>query len=240
VIALCAASPLAAIEAPPSLDDVIARHLAARGGLERIKAVRTMRMKGKMTVGPGIEVPIVFELKRPASVRLDITFQGSTSTQAYDGTTGWATNPKSDRADPQPMSPRELEDMEEQADMDGPLVDTGAKGHTVELVGQEKLEGRDVYKLKVTLKTGAVRLVYIDALTYLERKTEARRTVDGVESDTETVSSQYDPVRGLVLPHRVQLGMKGEPPTQTIVFETIELDVPLDDARFRRPTARKH
>lgn len=197
-------------------------------------------MKGKMTVGPGIEVPIVFELKRPKSVRLDITFQGTTGTQAYDGTSGWATNPGSGRADPQPMSPRELEDMEEQGDMDGPLVDTKAKGHTVELVGQEVVDGREAYKLKVTLKTGAIRLVYIDALSYLESKTEARKNVGGALADTETVSSQYEDVGGLVLPHKVQLGIKGEVPTQTIVFDTIELNVPLDDSRFRRPIARKH
>ena len=47
-------------------------------------------------------------------------------------------------------------------------MDYKAKGHTVELVGKEKVEGTDAYKLKVTLKNGDVRYIYLDAETYLE------------------------------------------------------------------------
>src|SRR4029077_16438646 len=136
---------------------------------------------GKMTLGPGIEAPVTLELKKPSSVRLEITFQGNTGVQAYDGKTGWGISPMAAKKDPEPMSADDLKDMDEQADMDGPLVDYKAKGHTVVLMGKEKVEGSDAYKLKLTLKTGDIRTIYIDVDSYLELKTEAKRTVRGSE-----------------------------------------------------------
>ena len=119
---LLAGAALAAPAAAQTVDEVIAKHVEARGGLDKIKAVQSMRMTGKMTVGPGIEAPISLEMKRPASVRLDITFQGNMGTQAYDGKTGWGISPMSAKKDPEPMSAEDIKDMEEQGDMDGPPV----------------------------------------------------------------------------------------------------------------------
>lgn len=236
---LLAGAALAAPAAAQTVDEVIAKHLEARGGLDKIKAVQSMKMTGKMTVGPGIEAPLSLEMKRPASVRLDITFQGNIGTQAYDGKTGWGISPMSAKKDPEPMSAEDIKDMEEQGDMDGPLVDTKAKGHTVALMGKEKVEGSDAYKLKVTLKTGDIRYVYIDADSYLELKTEARRTVRGSEVETESVSSDYKEVGGLILPYTIQQGAKGQPQKQTITVDKIELNLPIDDARFKMPEAKK-
>ena len=236
---LLAGATLATPTAAQTVDEVIAKHLEARGGLDKIRAVQSMKMTGKMTVGPGIEAPITLEMKRPASVRLDITFQGNTGTQAYDGKTGWGISPMAAKKDPEPMSAEDIKDMEEQADMDGPLVDTKTKGHTVELMGKEKVEGSDVYKLKLTLKTGDIRYIYIDADSHLELKTEAKRTVRGSEMETESVSSDYKEVGGLILPYTIQQGAKGQPQKQTITVDKIELNLPIDDARFKMPEAKK-
>lgn len=236
---LLAGSALAAPASSQTVDEVIARHLQARGGLEKIKAVRSMRMTGTMTAGPGLEVPVTLEQKRPASVRLDITFEGRTGSQAYDGQTGWSKSPMVAGAVAEPMSAEDLSQMEEQADLDGPLVDTRAKGHTVALVGKTRAEGSDAYRLKLTLKTGETRYVSIDAQSYLERKTEAKRVIQGREVDMEIVSGDYREVGGLILPFAVTQGAKDQPQKQTITFATIELNVPLDDARFKMPAPTK-
>lgn len=149
---------LAALVAVPAsaqtLDEVLAKHYKARGGLDKIKAVQTIRMTGTMTVGPGVEAPIVLVQKRPNMFRLELTIQGLTVVQAYDGKVGWQINPLTGRKDPEPLPEDAMKQVEEQADIDGPLVDYKAKGHTVELMGKEKVEGSDAYKLKVTLKNG--------------------------------------------------------------------------------------
>ncbi|HET8645288.1 MAG TPA: outer membrane lipoprotein-sorting protein, partial [Vicinamibacteria bacterium] len=89
-----AASPAAApAAAHPDLDEIISRHVAARGGMDKLKGVQTVRMSGRMTMGPGIEAPVSVEVKRPRQMRMEMQFQGMTAIQAYDGTSGWMIMP---------------------------------------------------------------------------------------------------------------------------------------------------
>jgi outer membrane lipoprotein-sorting protein len=220
-----------------TVDEVIAKNIEAKGGLEKIKSVQTLRMIGKMTMGPGIEAPATIEFKRPNKVRMEITVQGNVGTQAYDGKNGWSISPFSGKKEPEPMSAEDLKDVEEQSDMDGPLVDYKAKGHTVELLGKEKVEGSDAYKLKVTLKNGDVRYIYLDADAYLEIRAESKRTIRGSEVEVETTIGDYKEVDGLLFPHSFQSGAKGRPEKQNIVVEKIEINPEIEDGRFEMPAA---
>ncbi len=238
VLGLAASLALAGPLPAQTADDIVAKNIKARGGLEKLKAVKTMRMTGHMTVGPGTEAPMVIEMKRPDKVRLDITVQGMTLTQAYDGKAGWQVNPFGGSKNAEPMSAEELKEAAEQADMDGPLVDWKAKGHKVELVGKEKVEGTDVYKLKVTLKDGNVHYLFLDVDSYLDIKGEAKRSVRGTEVETEQTIGDYKDVGGLLIPHSFEGGAKGKPEKQKITVEKIELDVPIEDARFSMPAKK--
>lgn len=229
---------LAAPAASQTVDEIIAKNIEALGGIEKIRAVKTIRMTGKMTVGPGIEAPVVMELKRPNAMRMDITVQGMVGSQAYDGTKGWSLMPFAGSKVPQEMAADEMKLAQEQAEMDGPLVDYKAKGNTVELLGKEKVEGSDAYKLKVTLKNGVVRTMSIDAEHFLQIKEEAKRTIRGTEVDSETIVGDYKEVGGMMFPHAIDSGQKGNPQRQKLVIEKIELNVPIDDARFKMPEVK--
>lgn len=222
-----------------TVDELIAKNVEARGGLDKMKSVQTMRMTGKMTMGPGMEAPVTLELKRPNSVRMEFTFQGMTGVQAWDGKSGWAISPFGGKTDPEPLSPEDAKEAEEQADMDGPLVDYKSKGHAVELVGKEKVEGSDAYKLKVTLKNGTVNYSYLDADSYLTIKEESKRTVRGSEVEVESTIGDYKEVGGLLIPHSIQNGAKGRPEKQNIIVDKIELNPALDDSRFTMPAPAK-
>jgi outer membrane lipoprotein-sorting protein len=222
-----------------TVDELIAKNLQAKGGLQKLKAVQTARMSGMMTVGPGLEAPFVIEFKRPNQMRVDFTMQGMTGTQAYDGKSGWMLMPFGGRKDPEPMPPEALKQSEEQADIDGPLVDYQAKGHKVELVGKERTEGSDAYKLKVTLKNGDIRYIYLDADQYLEIKVEGKTTVRGTEIENTTSIGDYKEVGGLMFPHAMETVQKGSTQGQKLTVEKIELNVPIDDARFKMPEVKK-
>ena len=233
---------LAALVAMPAAaqtaDDIIAKNNDAKGGLAKQKAVQSLRMTGRATVGPGIEAPIVLELKRPKSLRIDIAIQGMTITQAYDGTVGWMLNPLSGRTDPETVPPEAVRVMEEQADMDGPLIDYQSKGHTVELLGKEKVEGADCYKLKVTLKNGDARVLFIDAESYLDVKVESRTVIRGTEQSSDTLLGDWKEVGGILMPHSIDSGQPGAPARQKMTIDKIELNVPLEDARFAMPAKK--
>jgi outer membrane lipoprotein-sorting protein len=225
--------------AAQSVDDIIARNTDAKGGLGKLRAVQSTRAIGKVTLGPGMEAPITLEQKRPGSVRIDVVVQGLTIIQAYDGKVGWMLNPMSGRKDPEPMPAGMLKSMEEQAVMDGPLIDYKAKGHTVELLGKENAEGADCYKVKVTLKNGDTRTYFIDTENFLEVKIEGKTTVRGTETEGDTIVGDWKEVEGMMMPFAVDAGQKGAPVRQKITLEKIEVNVALDDARFKMPEVKK-
>jgi outer membrane lipoprotein-sorting protein len=233
---------LAALVAVPAsaqtLDEVLAKNYKALGGLDKIKAVQTIRMTGTMTVGPGMEAPFILEQKRPNLARMEFTIQGMTGVQAYDGKVGWQLMPFQGRKDPEPLPEDAMRQMEEQSDFDGPLMDYKAKGNTVELVGKDKVEGSDVYKLKVTLKNGDLLYIYLDADQYLEVRTESKTSVRGTDVEGESTIGDYKEVGGLMFPHAMEQGQKDNPQKMKMTINKIELNVPIDDARFKMPVVK--
>ncbi len=228
---------MAAAGEPMTLERVLARYYQARGGLERLHAVRTARIEGTMTMGQGMEAPFTWYWKRPDKLRVEFTIQGQTGIQAFDGETGWMYLPFMGKTEPEKLPDEMVKQLAAQADFEGPLVDWKEKGHTVELVGREKLEGTDAYKLRLVRGGGDVSYIYLDAEYYLEIKEEGRRTVRGQEIEYETVSGDYKEVGGLMIPHSIETAVRGMPQRQTVTFTRVELDVPIDDSLFAMPQA---
>jgi hypothetical protein len=237
---LLSASLLALAGTAPAqtVDEIVAKHHEAIGGAAKIKALKSVRMTGKLGFGPGIEAPAVMEFK-DGKFRLDATIQGMTLSQAYDGKEGWQVIPFQGNKNAERMSPDETKDAQEQADFHGPLIDTKAKGHSVELAGEDKVEGADAYKLKITLKNGDIRYAFIDKESFLSVKSEAKRKIRGTEVETESFEGDYKEVGGLLFPHAFESGPKGAPSAQRqkITIEKIELNAPIEDARFVMPVA---
>ena len=224
------------VSAQESLDEILAQHYEARGGLEALKGVESLRMNGNMTMGP-MEMPITIEMKRPQQVRMEFTMQGMTGVQAYDGETAWAIMPFMGKTDPEPMPEDQAKDLEEMADIDGELVDYAKKGHKLSLVGKEDLDGTEVYHLKLEKKNGDVADVYLDAEYYLEveRKTKAER--QGAEIVMTSTVGDYKEVDGLMLPHSIANAAEGAPGSMNITIESYEVNPDVDSGRFTMPAA---
>jgi outer membrane lipoprotein-sorting protein len=218
-----------------TLDEVLAKYYEARGGLDKLTAVKTAKITGTMTMGPGIEAPFTWYWERPNKLRVEFVVQGQTGIQAYDGTTGWMYLPFMGKTEPEKMADEQLKEMEDQADFEGPLVNWKAKGNQVELVGKESIEGTDAYQLKVTRKSGDVDNVYLDADYYLEIKDEGKRTIRGQEVEFESSIGDYKEIGGLMIPFSISTKAKGSAESQTVTFKTVELDVPVDESIFAMP-----
>lgn len=218
-----------------TVDEIIAKNIQARGGMDKLKSVKSIRTTATMTMGPGMEAPAVMVQKRPEMARLEFTIQGLTGIQAYDSQKAWQVMPFMGKKDPELMSADETKEIEEMADIDGPMVDYKAKGHKVELLGKEKVEGTDAYKLKITLKNGDVQTEYIDADSFLVIKEETTRTVRGTERSFEAAIGDYKEVDGIVFPFAIENNLKGSDQKQKITVSKIELNVPADDSMFKMP-----
>jgi outer membrane lipoprotein-sorting protein len=234
--ALLSLAAVAAIAAPPpSADDVVAKSVEARGGLQKLHAVQSLRMTGSMSMG-AMEMPLVLEWKRPSFYRAEFTLQGKTAVQAYDGQQAWVIPPVDERR-PQALPPEAAKQMAQQADVEGALIDYKAKGHKVELVGREKRDGTDVYRLKLTRRSGDVEQYLIDATSWLPVRVEATRTIEGSTVVGEATLADYRDFGGVKWPTSIENAVKGRPEKQTITFTNIEVNPPLEEARFKMPAA---
>jgi outer membrane lipoprotein-sorting protein len=222
-----------------TVDELIAKNIAARGGREKLKSVQSMRITGKMVMGQGMEAPFTMEMSRPHNVRRDFTFQGMTGSMAYDGKSGWQVMPFMGKKDPEPMSADDLKEIQEEADLDGPLFDYKDKGNQVEYLGKADVEGSPAHKLKLTLKNGDMTTIYLDADSYLEIKEEAKRNMRGQMMDMEETIGNYKQVEGLTVPFTMDQKIKGAPSGQTLTFDKIELNVKVDADRFAMPAVKK-
>jgi hypothetical protein len=220
-----------------TLDDVLQKHYAARGGLDKIKAIQTLYAEGRMS-RMGMELAFLGYQKKPNKLRTEVTIQGQKIVQAFDGKSGWMIMPMMGSADPQD-SPQEMtEQMEEQADLDGFLVDWKEKGHKVELVGKEDVEGTDAYHIKVTTKNGKVRDIYIDADSYLEIKQTGKVTQQGQEIEVESLSGSYKQVNGVMMAFSVESKVRGQAVGQ-MVIDTVIINKEIPDSLFVKPAAKK-
>ena len=226
----------AACSSPSPVDEIVASNLAARGGKERIQALRSIRETGTVTASDGRVARVVREIKRPGLFRLQFSYQGTTSVFAHDGETGWQVAPLQGQFEPQTVEAEiDAAAGADQRDIEGPLVDWREKGRTVELVGREMLPGGEAFKLEVTLEDGAVRYDYVDVASRQIVRSDVTRTIRGRPVRLENTFSDFRDVGGLVFPHLIETHVTDRPEILTITIDTIDLDPDLDDEQFRFP-----
>ena len=271
-ISLAAAPNTSASRANLSATEIVDKNVAARGGLQAWRAVQTLSLTGKMGAGGNqrgtlatptqmgrrgnailpkrpveeVQLPFVMEMKRPRKMRVELQFSGQTAIQVFDGTNGWKLRPFLNRRDVEPYTADELKIASLQQDLDGPLVDYAAKGTRIELVSTEKVENRDTYKLKLTMKNGQAVHVWIDAETFLEAKMEGQpRRLDGTYHPVEVYFRDYRSESGLQIPHvletrvlpvtKTAVGVRDTPvPPEKITIEKVAVNPKLEDSLFSK------
>jgi outer membrane lipoprotein-sorting protein len=216
-------------------DEIIAKNIAARGGMDKLKAVNTLRTEVSFSQGP-FRATVVQENKRPDMMRTNFLIQGMTQITSYDGSTGWQVSPFQGRKDPELLGEDELKPLVESADFDGPLVDYKSKGNTVEYLGHDEVDGDDAYKLKATLKNGDIFYYYYDPDTYMEIQRESQTFVRGAMRELVSQFGSYKAVNGVMYPFSVETWPKSNPSSKTkITVQKLETNLPIPDSEFKMP-----
>jgi outer membrane lipoprotein-sorting protein len=226
---------LAAGAESQSVEEILARHVEALGGMKNLRAIRSIRMSGRVVAGGGREALVMREIARPGRVRTEFTYQGVTGVYAYDGERGWNLSPFDGSFEPARMADDEERRTADQADFEGPLVDWKAKGHQVSLAGTETVDGREVYKLEVTLRNGRVLQQFLDAQSLLLVRSRTTRDVRGHSIQVDTEFEDYREAAGVLFAHRIETGAVGRPRRLTVVIDAIEVNPAIEDSRFEIP-----
>lgn len=235
VVAAVFLSPL--VTCAQTVDEVVAKNAQARGGLEKLRSIKTLRLTARISEDD-FRATYVQENKRQDKVREETVFQGMARVRAYDGQTAWQVNPFGGRKDPELMSQDDSKPLVVDADVEGLLVDYKQKGHTAELLGHDSVEGTDCFKIKLSLKNGDVRYYYLDVDSYLEIKIESQTKIRGAVHYRDTMLGDYEQIDGIYFPFAIQKGETGSDERTTYTVERIELNVPLDDSLFSLPATK--
>lgn len=232
---LCLPQFLAAQEAaaePSELDRIVAQNLEARGGLEAIRAIESLRIEGVIEA-QGMELPMVMQRERPNRYRMQMDMQGMTMINAYDGETAWGLNPMMGQSKPTPVEGPQAAAAASQGDFDGPFVDTAAKGITLELVGKEAVGEREAFHIKATNRQGTTESIYLDTETYLQVKGVAQGDLGMGPMEVEVVYDGWTEVAGVKMPAQQTMNS----PMGAIVtkFSSYSPNVDIDEDVFFMP-----
>ncbi len=226
--------PKAAAQAPATaltVDEIVAKHLATKGGAEKWKSIQTQTMTG-VAMAQGFELAMTAYAKRPNLSRQELTIEipGQPLVQIvnlFDGTKAWMINPMTGSDAPQEMPGAESATAKAQSDFDGALIDYKTKGFTVELLATATVAGKQAHHLKVSRKDLPTQHVYLDPDTFVE----LRITTEGANA-SETDLSDYKSVEGIMVPHAIKISQGGAVQAELKITK-VTFNVAIDDALFR-------
>jgi outer membrane lipoprotein-sorting protein len=217
-------------------DELVAKNLAARGGADKLRAIRTMALTGTVSFGEQSS-RITVKAWRPNQIREEFKVQGTEVTRAYDGTIGWQIEKSGEESKVDLLRGGEADNIREEAEnaIEGPLVDYAKKGSKLEALGRDTVGGTPVYKLKITTHLGTSITQFLDATSYLEMHEEIERTVDGKLTTIVEDVSDYHDAGGIKFAHRFVSGSKENPQATTLQVDKMELNVPIEASAFAMP-----
>lgn len=208
-----------------TIDEIAAKYVEALGGKEKLASLKTVKMSGSLSA-QGMDIAISMTKSHMEGVRLDFELMGNNNYQLANNQKGWEFMPVMGMTDPVEMDAEKLNAFKSQMDLHGPFVDYKEKGITLELLGKEKVDGAEAYKIKV-VQNNKTTTQYISVSSNRLVKTSGKVTAQGQEMDVETSFSDYKQnADGYWFAYTIA-NMQGP-----ITFEKIETNVKVDPKIF--------
>src|ERR1043166_50250 len=191
--------------APLTVDEIIARNTQAMGGDKAIEAVQAIAVDLHI-IDPGFEVDGVYRAARPGRMRIDVKTEGKhVFTEAFDGERGWQW--KGEGTPSVEATAKATAALRHGVEMPGHLYGFHGlreRGHRIELVGREKIEGVDYFALRLTLDDGYTTKLYLDPKSWLiTRRRDVRPLhvdIDPTPTTIEQRMSDFRQVSGVWFP----------------------------------------
>jgi outer membrane lipoprotein-sorting protein len=217
----------------PTVDEIVARSLAAKGGEEKLRAVTSVKMTGRMK-GPAGAVPITSWAKRPNKMRRENINDGQRFVLGFDGMTVWQINPLISPVPREITGPQAEKTRQDAGDFDTPLLDYKARGTTVELIGTEAVQGIRMHRLRLTWQNGTIQEVYLNADTYLESRTVMQVEQGNRKAIVTLEFSNYKQVDGITVPFHIRQLHNGQLMVE-VTYDEYQFNSLMADTLFSMP-----
>jgi hypothetical protein len=224
-----------------SVDEIINSYYEAVGG-KKWDEVKSMKMSANVEQG-GMQIPFEIVTTSDGKTYTEVTFMGNTMTMmAFDGQKSWTTNfmtmqPEESAADDTENAKRAAKEFP------NALFSCKKLGYKATLLGKEKIEGTECYKIKLDKKTllsdgkeiPNVEYYYIDSENNVPIMVETEINSGEMKGKiSQTKLSDYQEVNGVIVPFSTNSGIK-DGPSQEIQFEKIEINPTIDEKKFSFP-----
>ncbi len=215
--------------AAQTVDEVINKHLEAIGGKEKWRTIKSMKSEASVTV-QGMEIPITLHQLHEKAMRQDYTVMNMNAFSIIRKDSGWNYMPFQGQTAPEPLTADALKLGQDQLDIQGDLLDYAAKGNKVELLGKEDMEGAEVFKIKLTKKSGNEVTQFIDAKNYYMVSSSNKVNVNGQEMEMKTNFSNFQKLpEGIVVPFTMESSALPGP----MMYKKIEVNPVIPDSVFK-------
>lgn len=212
--------------------EILENMIEAGGGRKLLEKINDTTMIGTVElIQYGMNGTLTIYQKEPNKTRFDFDIGGIVLTQAFDGKTGWETNPQTGEAEK--MSDLETEFIRRDAYGNAALLDPDRFGITYSLKGEENIEGKDYFILEQVHSDGYKAVLYIDSKAYFIYKVKAKTLGEGgKEVESETFLSDYKEVDGIMLAHSAVVFLDGAEYMNLTTTEVI-FNSKLEDSLFK-------
>jgi hypothetical protein len=209
-------------------DEIVAKYTEAIGGKAAWEKITSLRYEGSLTV-QGTEVSTVTTVLQGKGYKIDISVAGMSGYQIMTTAAGWSFMPWQGQTEKQPSTADEVKEGQGDLEASGNgLVFYKERGHTVELVGKEDVDGTECHKIRLTEKSGKVSNFFIDPKTWFLVKEVSKEKANGQETEVSTGYSNYKKQSGDVLiPMTVVL------PFGEMTINKVDINTPVDEKIFK-------
>lgn len=213
-------------------DEVISKHIEAIGGADNWKKVTSIVQSGTMTV-QGADVTVTRTVVNNKGSRQDISLMGMNGYMIVTPTAGWNFMPFNGQAAAEAMTAEDVKESQDDLDAQGSLIDYKAKGHSVEALGKEDVDGTECLKLKITLKSGRSETLFFDPKTFYLIKSISVRKANGQEVEMSTSFSNFQKLpEGIVVPMSLSVPL-GPGFNADFTVTKMEVNKAIDEALFK-------
>lgn len=210
-------------------DEVINKHIEAIGGKENWKKITSMRSEATLST-QGIDIPVVISQVHNKAVKQEFTVMGMSGYSIISVDGGWNFNPMQGQSKPEPMTQDELNIGKEQLDIQGEMLDYKEKGHSVELLANEDIDGVSCFKVRLTRKSGRESVYIFDPKSFYIIRTISKMTANGQEIESTVNLSNYQKLpAGIFIPFTMENSALPAPITMT----KVEVNIKIEDTVFK-------
>lgn len=211
-----------------TVDEIIAKHIEAIGGKEKLGQVKSIYSEISMEV-MGSQSPVTEYTLEGKGFKSEAEFNGSKIISCFTDKGGWAINPMAGATAAQAMPDELYKAGRSQIYVGGALLDYASKGNTVELVGKEE----NNYKIKVTNGT-AESNYFIDPATHYLVKMVSKGEMMGAPVEVVTSFSDHKKTDfGIVLPYAKTIDLGGF--VLAAKTNKVEVNKEIDPKIFEQP-----